>query len=338
MVVFFLLFLNGTLFSQNQGSSSLPDSIKHIFDTVVHIIRTHSYQAGFIKSRDIKKAYRLSQNAKTIEDLKMPIEFLFEKTGDYHGWFQYDTLFFKWKNTTIKKEPPEAINKAFQQPSRIEAQLISDNIGYVKIRFIKFDTEKMNNQAEAFQKSICSLNSEKLKGFIIDLRLNSGGSMYPMISGVSALLGDGIIGGDENPALKKKQYYSIEKGNLIVPGELSTNLSFICTNLPADMPIAILIGPFTASSGEMTAIAFKGRKNTKFFGEKTAMYTTSTKGFYFGEGKGVVLSISVMMDRKGKMYKYGVEPDEIIIGGDNFFDLRQDAKIRAASNWILNIK
>ncbi|MGI4742409.1 MAG: hypothetical protein ACRYG7_45205 [Janthinobacterium lividum] len=39
-------------------------------------------------------------------------------------------------------------------------------------------------------------------------------------------------------------------------------------------------------------------------------------------------------DRKAQSYRLRIQPDEIIINGDNFMDLQQDAKVLAALYWL----
>jgi len=44
--------------------------------------------------------------------------------------------------------------------------------------------------------------------------------------------------------------------------------------ISTDEKVAVLLSRYTVSSGEVVAVSFKGRENTKFFGEATGGYTT----------------------------------------------------------------
>ena len=76
-----------------------------------------------------------------------------------------------------------------------------------------------------------------------------------------------------------------------------------------DPPVAVLIGPQTASSGEATALSFKGRPNTQFFGQPTAGFTPANRTFKLSDGAVLVLIVSWMTDRNGEKYP-NVTPDE----------------------------
>ena len=78
----------------------------------------------------------------------------------------------------------------------------------------------------------------------------------------------------------------------------------------AGAPVAVLIGPHTTSSGEMTAIAFRGRPATRFFGEPTAGYTTGNQVFDLSDGAHLVVTSVYVEDRNGVGFTGAISPDE----------------------------
>lgn len=96
--------------------------------------------------------------------------------------------------------------------------------------------------------------------------------------------------------------------------------------------IAVLIGPYTASSGEATAISFIGKTNVKTFGTPSAGLTSANDGFKLSDGKMLLLASSYEMDRTGKNYTGKIEPDEFVEPSKNS---EADNQIQAASQWIL---
>lgn len=101
------------------------------------------------------------------------------------------------------------------------------------------------------------------------------------------------------------------------------------------IPVAILIGPITKSSGSILAIAFKGRENTIFIGEETATgYTTSNDFFVFGSDTYLNLSTANSIDRNGVKYMDHVSPDIFLRGQDDFDNLKRDIKVLAALVWL----
>lgn len=97
-------------------------------------------------------------------------------------------------------------------------------------------------------------------------------------------------------------------------------------------PVAVLIDRDTGSSGEGIAVAFRGRPDTRFFGETTYGVATSTFPFALGDGAQIYLVTAVMVDRNGKEYPFGIEPDQEILS--DFSISSHDPAIRGASEWL----
>ncbi len=123
------------------------------------------------------------------------------------------------------------------------------------------EKNRLKKLGQALRDSLCKLNLKDLKGIIVDLRLNTGGNMYPMISGIAPLLGNGKAGSfvDNGKILNS---WFIKDGNLLVNDNAYITLQNNC-NPGKNIKIALLIGPATASSGEATAISFIGKKECK---------------------------------------------------------------------------
>jgi carboxyl-terminal processing protease len=95
---------------------------------------------------------------------------------------------------------------------------------------------------------------------------------------------------------------------------------------------AVLIDRETGSSGEGIAVAFRGRPDTRFFGEATYGAATSTFPYTLSDGAQIFLVTGVMIDRKGNEYPSGVTPDQEILS--DFSISSHDPVIRAASEWL----
>lgn len=76
--------------------------------------------------------------------------------------------------------------------------------------------------------------------------------------------------------------------------------------------MAVLIGPSTGSSGEMTALSFMGRPDTRFFGLPSGGYTTANGSYNLPDNAQLYLAVSVSADRNHKRYPHGITPDEEI--------------------------
>ena len=146
-------------------------------------------------------------------------------------------------------------------------------------------------------------------GWIIDLRDNGGGNMWPMLSGLDPLLGNPPFGSFVFPD-GATQLWIRSAGNIFPwAGSLSpSSPKFDLKHSSA--PVAILIGSRTASSGEMTAIALVGRPQTRIFGNPSAGFTTGNKVYPLSDGALLVITETTSRDRTGKDYSGPIVPDE----------------------------
>ena len=100
-----------------------------------------------------------------------------------------------------------------------------------------------------------------------------------------------------------------------------------------DPPVAVLTDRRTASSGEATAIVFRGRSEARTFGESTAGLSTANAAFPLSDGALIVLTVSTMADRTGQLYGKELVSDEVI-EGEKTGDPTTDAPLRRALDWL----
>jgi hypothetical protein len=148
-----------------------------------------------------------------------------------------------------------------------------------------------------------------LCGWLIDLRGNGGGNMWPMLQGLDPLLGDPPFG-----------YFLIRNGTglpwtrangLIRPApalQAGSTPSFTLVHQAA--PVAILIGGSTASSGEMAAIALIGRTRVRTFGAPSAGLTTANEPHPLPDGAQLLITVTTVRDRLHRDYSGPITPDE----------------------------
>ncbi|HEX2684140.1 MAG TPA: S41 family peptidase, partial [Ferruginibacter sp.] len=188
--------------------------------------------------------------------------------------------------------------------------------------------------AQRIQDSLYKVINERTKGIIVDLRLNAGGNMFPMIAGLSNVLGEtdfAIYPKADNSGFERS---TITREGVAVNGTIITGLPRTYGDLSAH-PVAVILGPVTGSAGECVAAAFVGRGHTIFVGENTAGFTTANDGFRLsGDDYGMVLAVGYLRDRYANIYYDDIKPDIRVIGGDDFFNPENDKKIQAAVNWI----
>lgn len=174
--------------------------------------------------------------------------------------------------------------------------------------------------------------SERSCGYVVDLRGNVGGNVWPMKAGLSPLLGEAYLNSDA--------YARFENGAFLInAGEYKDMTAARVTDwrpLPRleHAPVAVLIDDGVGSSGEGVAVAFQGRAHTRFFGQTTAGVASSNEGFLLSDGVNLVVTTSMMADRNGRIYPDGVHPDQPVAHGEGDPADPDDAVVEAAKTWL----
>lgn len=233
-----------------------------------------------------------------------------------------------------------AVKTALAQKPGLLVKLLPHRIGYIRLPGINAGGSLAQQQAAAVivRDSVARLFGRRVKAWILDLRLNDGGAMAPMLAGIAPLLGDGHLGGFVDHTGQAQEQWRLRRGNFYLDTLAVTALPAPSHHVPSDRPIAVLLSGLTASSGEIVAISLKGRPATRFFGEPTYGATTANTSYRIQGSSYLTLAGSVDADRNGHVYLVRVQPDELITGGDNFVDVAQDAKVRAALQWLKTAK
>jgi C-terminal processing protease CtpA/Prc len=170
-------------------------------------------------------------------------------------------------------------------------------------------------------------------GYVLDLRGNTGGNVWPMLIGLSGLLGDGPQGRSEDADGLVEDYATLKEGSAVVLAEQARDLTMMTIGnwrpIPslAAAPVALLLDDATASSGEGVAVAFAGRAFTRSFGARTYGVASSNEGYPLADGTNVVVTTAMMMDRNGRTYPEGIEPDQVIDG-------EGEDPVDAARTWL----
>ena len=180
---------------------------------------------------------------------------------------------------------------------------------------------------------VADLLAQKPDGWIVDLRGNGGGNMWPMLGGIEAVLGDGDLGSFQAPGGGGSTWFLKDRTASTRPGVQPA------VKPTADLPwVAVLFDRGTASSGEAVAISFAGRPHARSFGEHTAGFSTANQNHPLPDGAILLLCSSVEADRTGRRYPDGVDPDVVIPIPESRPAEDADAVIQAAQAWLLSAR
>ncbi|MBV9109387.1 MAG: PDZ domain-containing protein [Gemmatimonadetes bacterium] len=185
---------------------------------------------------------------------------------------------------------------------------------------------------DAGQSAIRAADSPPACGWIVDLRRNGGGNVWPMLAVIGPVLGDGVAGAFVSPGATRT--WSYDRGRAMLDGVPRATASDLYATQRQAAPVAVLTSRVTASSGEAIAISFRGRPNTRSFGEATQGVPTANANFPLSDGAVLVLATAVDADRTGRRYRGRIEPDVQVRLDWPSFGRQDDPVIAAAAAWL----
>jgi carboxyl-terminal processing protease len=185
------------------------------------------------------------------------------------------------------------------------------DVGYVRVPSFEGTAGAAQLFTDALQASIRAADTAHLREWIVDLRGNGGGNMYPMVAGIGPILGTGIAGYFIDPA-GKTDSWGYDGKEAQTDGEVVQAASAPYSLFAPAPAVAVLIDRRVASAGEAVAVAFKQRPNTRFFGTATCGLSTANMGYSLSDGAVLVLTEAVMADRTSTVYGGPLQPDELI--------------------------
>lgn len=188
-------------------------------------------------------------------------------------------------------------------------------IGYVRVGAFGGTSAEGIAFADGIQSTIRAADRDGLDGWIVDLRGNGGGNMWPMIAGLGPILGDALLGYFLMPVGQPVPWGYRDGGSWLGALTIQRVTTSYALRQPAPR-VAVLIDTRVASSGEATAIAFKARDGSRFFGTPTCGLSTANQNYDLNDGARLLLTVGVMADRSRNRYGESVVPDEVLSDPD----------------------
>ena len=169
------------------------------------------------------------------------------------------------------------------------------DIGYVAIRAFSGNQAAAAEFARQVQQRIREQDSETIVGWIVDLRGNGGGNMWPMLAGIGPLLGEGMAGSFVYPVGTPTPWGYGRNGSY-AGSTVQQSVTDPYTPLVPNPRVAVLTDKAVASSGEAIAVAFRARPSTRSFGTDTCVDFVSrdpiTTNFKFDTDSHVTVVLS----------------------------------------------
>ncbi|WP_326981701.1 S41 family peptidase [Chryseobacterium sp. MYb264] len=238
-----------------------------------------------------------------------------------------------------KDKMSEQFISKFNTKPGFEVKVIDGEYGYIlmpSISSLDQTSDKIRKIAQPLYDQIAETKiNNKLKGWIVDLRFNTGGNSEPMLLALYDFLGDHEVWGTLDSDRKAGDKIKLSKGAYIYNGKKNSEI-IPKGELLDQTKVAVITGLLTASSGEVTALAFKGRPHTIMIGETTLGYTTSNILTKLPFNFDMALTVGYDTDRNGIFYEK-IVPDIAVTKGDNFENLLMDKNIQEAIKFFKSV-
>lgn len=283
---------------------------KVVLDTAIDIVRKNALHANDVDWKTVEPQIRaMAADARVPQETYPAIRVLLKSLGDHHSFFETAAA-----NTLLSA-----------QGGALAAPVVKDEpgrIGYIAMPgYDGGDVKAQRTFAENMVNDIARVAPQASCGWIVDLRNDEGGNMYPMLAGLRPLLGTATLGSFRDAQGKLIRWRAGDEG---VKALKSNALDL------GRAKVAVLTGPHTASSGEAVVVAFHGRDYTRSFGEPTGGLSTANRVFSLPDDSKIVLTTSVDVDRNGHIYGDKIQPDQLIHADGS----EGDVTLTAASQWL----
>jgi len=305
-----LAFVTFCLFSASAAFEVPPHDPKIVkyVDKALDIMERNSIMRNVIYWEEFREiTFERASELNDISDAHATIRDAVMRLGDNHS-----RLILPDRAAARKKLDESSGGPPAWTP--VSGRLVDQRIGLITVpAFVGINTNRMKRYVDEMHGVMKSIDTDEVCAWIVDIRENTGGNVFPMLSGIGPILGSGTAGGGVR-ADGTTYFRSVENGRSGQAGP--SRRSYRLKN--RNPPVAVLIGRKTASSGEAIALSFIGREETMTFGEPTAGLTTGNRGFNLKDGAVLNLTVSVMFDRIGRRYGGSIQPqvaasnDEII--------------------------
>ncbi|HEV2480442.1 MAG TPA: S41 family peptidase [Puia sp.] len=277
------------------------------------------------------RAKQQLMTAGNCEDAYASISWCFKQLNERHSFIMSPARAAKYTgdedDPALSPEPPLS-----ELVGDIHSEWLQDSIAYLSVPWVTTDDSLICERiADSLQRVIARLDARGgISRWIIDLRKNTGGNIWPMLTGIGPLLGDGVCGyfvsGDDRVPISYRDGSAIQGRHVRCR---VSNQGY--RTLRAQKSIVVLTGRRTVSAGEFVALAFKGRSQTLLIGEPTAGLTTGNATYSLSDKSLLVLTICQEADCSGHVCDGSIVPDKLIPAAPTAGD---DPAKEAAVNWL----
>ncbi len=245
------------------------------------------------------------------------IRHVIEGLGERHSYLATpdmvaaDRAYALGQNSSESVESADDAGRTEPAPQPVPIwRAVNGGIGYVALPALNMNrggSELAARYAAALTDGLSQLDEDASCGWIVDLRGNEGGNMWPMLAGLDPLLGEAPFGffiqrGRELP-------WARTADGIATVQEVHAAIAPAFELRNADKPLAVVLSGRTSSSGEMVALALIGRDGVRTFGQPSGGYSTANSTYPLADGAMLVITVANAADRTGQVADGPLIPD-----------------------------
>ncbi|WP_330481007.1 S41 family peptidase [Streptomyces sp. NBC_00724] len=210
-----------------------------------------------------------------------------------------------------------------------EGRMLAHDIGYLALPPVPSD-EAADDYVRQARAAVSKNDRQGACGWVIDVRSNWGGTMWGPLAAVGPILGDGNTGAFVE-ADGEKTVWTVKNGT---PHQYLHDWGPAKPLSRPMPPVAVLTSHTTRSAAEAVTIAFRGRPDTRSFGEPTSGAPTANGYHRLSDGAAIFLTQAREADRTGHVYDGPVTPDREIHDDARDLSSHGDQVLTAATRWL----
>jgi C-terminal processing protease CtpA/Prc len=247
------------------------------------------------------------------------IRFVLKALGDGHSFYAAP------RASGLSAVAPGEASRRGKRPPLSEPREPVRGIPVIEVRAWTGTPDQGVSAAVLLRSQVRDALSRQRCGIVLDFSRNGGGNMWPMLYGLSPLIPEGVIG------------YFQDAAGLTRPIE-KRGSTFLVAGIPQPFGrpddaeraieasrIAIIVGPASASSGEIVPIMFHGQGNVRLFGRPSAGRSTANSSFPLPNGGTANITTAITLDRNRNRFGGRIVPDEA-----------SDEPLRPATQWVVS--
>jgi C-terminal processing protease CtpA/Prc len=296
-------------------------------DAALATMREHALNRAEIDWPSLRTAaLEYARGGTDAADAHLAVRFAVRELGDRHSYLQSPRV------SLALRDAPVANARTGVPLAAPQGQALAGGVAYLSVPAYAGGTPAHQVEfAESLKDIIQANDSTASCGWVVDLRQNSGGNLWPMVAGLGPLLGDGELATSVYPDGRRVGiWYRDGQAGFGEYVQLRVPVPY---RLEAEKPVAVLLGPGTASSAEVLAVAFRGRPVTRSFGAATRGVSAGNRTFALADGASLLLTVAATSDRAGQVFAGPVPPDEAI-GRGAAATAVGDPVLAAAVDWL----